>query len=143
MRIALLAALALPLLASASGITCHNILCGWRIRKELQMLKILIAKADDMIMDEALYHNREEIICTRVRTSTYISGVLLCAGLDGVPNDRLVTGREVKDLLRSLDAVGCTACGKVPLGYPEDKSTDGGALVVSSVRRPCNLPVCL
>ena len=89
-----------------------------------------IERADFQLKDDDVYHGRGDIICTR-RHWNAITTVPMCAGLDGVPKERGVSGWEVKQLLKSLRAKGCRGCGKVPWGYPRNKSTNGGALVVA------------
>ncbi|KAJ7479613.1 killer toxin [Mycena latifolia] len=75
------------------------------------------------------YNNRQYIAC---RNS-------VCAFLQ---DTNRASGSTIKTLALYITDHGCTACGSVPTGYPQDNNVADGQPTFNYVTNPCGSGLC-
>jgi hypothetical protein len=116
-------ALATATTASALGINCEgSAVCGGGSSYN-------IVKYIETIADDAQYANGQHIACDQS----------ICAFLQDTWG---ASGAAIKALAPYIVEHGCTSCGSVPTGYPEDNNVADGQLTFNYVTNSCGSGVC-
>ncbi|KAJ7457322.1 killer toxin [Mycena latifolia] len=81
------------------------------------------------ISDDAWYADGQHIACDQS----------ICAFLQDTNG---ASGSSIKALAPYIIDHGCTSCGSVPTGYPQDNNVADGQLTFNYVTNPCGPGIC-